>query len=153
MISHGVCLSPSDFFHLISEVMLISRSIHVAANQPENFSIQGHCSDFSLSLSDSPHLQPLPKAGLHHLHREARVMYFADNSDYQAPSLLMMVMMMIMTQNAYCVLGTVLFFACITFSHFSQLYRVGVILIATLQMKILMGTPGKRWVQDPSREV
>lgn len=136
--------------------MIISRSIRIAANQPENFSIQVHCSDFSPSLSDSPHLQPLPKAGLHHLHREARVMYFTDNSDYQAPthSLLMMaMMMMIMTQNAYCVLGTVLFFACITFSHFSQLYRVGVILIATLQMKILMGTPGKRWVQDPSREI
>ena len=65
----------------------------------------------------------------------------------------MMVMIMIMTQNAYCVLGTVQFFAHITFSHFSQLFRVGVILIATLQMKILMGTPGKRWVQDPSQEV
>lgn len=64
----------------------------------------------------------------------------------------MMVMTMTTTQNAYCVLGTVLFFAYITFSHLSQLYRVGVIRIATLQMKILMRTPGKMWVQDPIQE-
>ena len=82
-----MCLSPSVFFHLVSEVMIVSRSIHVAANQPQNFSLQVHCSNFSPSLSDSPHLQPLPKAGLHHLHTEARVMYFIDNSDYIRPLL------------------------------------------------------------------